>query len=403
MLQQLLNEHVLDSKNTTKLFNLAREYDKQGQGSGAITLYMRAADLEEEDTFLQYKCMILSARICERQTNRQYTMLGFLQHAVGLLPSRPEAHYHLSKYYEIKTDWRQSLIHAQLGLVNHEMNCPELGYPSAYVLEYQKALAAWCISGTDVCRKAFFNLRYKTEMDEAHENKVAGVIGTIGYPHAIEYTRSDLKQLKNKFHGVERIDKNYSQHMQDMFVLTMLNGKENGTYLEFGSGEPFLHNNTALLETKFGWKGISLDNRDIPCYNFNVERKNTILNVDATQIDYERFFKEHNIAQVTDYLQLDIDEPTLSILKKLPLDNYKFRVITFEHDLYDQGPEVRDEARKYLKSHGYTLYVNDLALKPNTSYEDWWIHPDLVDINNATPGKNEINFVWDYMMKSKNE
>ena len=35
--------------------------------------------------------------------------------------------------------------------------------------------------------------------------------------------------------------------MQDMFVLTVLNGKTNGTYLEIGSGDPFIGSNTALL------------------------------------------------------------------------------------------------------------------------------------------------------------
>lgn len=402
MLQQLLNDHVLDSKNTTKIFKLAREYDRLGQGSAAITLYTRAADMEEEDEFLQYKCLIFSARICERQTNRQYTMLGLLQHAAALLPQRPDAHYHLSRYYENKTDWRQSLIHAKLGLIRPDLISPELGCSGENALIYQSALAAWCISGTDVCRKEVFNLKYKLLLDEVHEEKVDGLLKTVGYPHAIEYTRKDLNQLKRKFKGADRIDKNYSQHMQDMFVLTMLDGKENGTYLEFGSGEPFLHNNTALLEKEFGWKGISLDNREIPSYEFSQQRKNTMLCVDATEIDYVKFFKEHNIAEVTDYLQLDIDEPTLSILKKLPLDTHKFRVITFEHDVYDQGPEVRDEARSYLRSHGYSLFASDIGFNPTTSYEDWYVHPDYVNLFPVTD-KKEINFVWDYMMRSKNE
>jgi hypothetical protein len=403
MLQQLLNDHVLDSKNTTKIFKLAREYDKLGQGSAAITLYTRAADMEEENELLQYKCLIFSARICERQTNRQYTMLGLLQHAAALLPHRPDAHYHLSRYYENKTDWRQSLIHAKLGLLRPDLILPELGCSGKSSLIYQSAVAAWCISGTDVCRKEVFNLKYKLHLDEEHEDKINGLLKTVGYPYAIEYTRKDLPLLKNRFKGSERINKNYSQHMQDMFVLSMLNGKENGTYLEFGSGEPFLHNNTALLETVFGWKGVSLDNRPIPSYEFSQQRKNTMLCVDATAIDYNNFFKEHNIAEVTDYLQLDIDGPTLSVLKKLPLNTHKFRVITFEHDTYDQGPGIRNEAREFLLSHGYILYVGDAAFNPTTPYEDWYVHPDYVDVDNAQPGKDGVNFVWDYMMKSKNE
>ena len=39
------------------------------------------------------------------------------------------------------------------------------------------------------------------------------------------YYQKDLERLRKKFSGVENIKENYSQSMQDRFVLTMLNGK----------------------------------------------------------------------------------------------------------------------------------------------------------------------------------
>ena len=44
-------------------------------------------------------------------------------------------------------------------------------------------------------------------------------------------------RLKKSFSGVERVTQNYSQALQDIFVLTM-NGKENGTYVEIGGAHP---------------------------------------------------------------------------------------------------------------------------------------------------------------------
>ena len=54
-------------------------------------------------------------------------------------------------------------------------------------------------------------------------------------------------QLKRSFSGVETVERNYSQALQDIFVLTMLNGKQNGTYVEIGGAHPTNINNTFFL------------------------------------------------------------------------------------------------------------------------------------------------------------
>jgi len=41
------------------------------------------------------------------------------------------------------------------------------------------------------------------------------------------YYQDDFERLRKKFLGAENIKENYSQSMQDLFVLTMLNGKKN--------------------------------------------------------------------------------------------------------------------------------------------------------------------------------
>ena len=62
------------------------------------------------------------------------------------------------------------------------------------------------------------------------------------------------------FNNIDKIKGSYSQAMQDIFVLTLLDGKTNGVYLEIGSFEPLKYNNTFLL-TQFDWNGISIDIR----------------------------------------------------------------------------------------------------------------------------------------------
>ena len=75
--------------------------------------------------------------------------------------------------------------------------------------------------------------------------------------------------LADSYDGFQDIEKNYSQAFQDLFTLTMLNGKKNGTYIEIGGSDPINMNNTYLLEKSFGWKGLSfeLDSEIAKYYN----------------------------------------------------------------------------------------------------------------------------------------
>jgi hypothetical protein len=74
------------------------------------------------------------------------------------------------------------------------------------------------------------------------------------------YTKKELGSLKVKFKNSDRIEKNYSQVLQDIFVLSCLDGGEEEFFLEIGCSHPTDLSNTYLLESKFGWNGISIDN-----------------------------------------------------------------------------------------------------------------------------------------------
>ena len=66
----------------------------------------------------------------------------------------------------------------------------------------------------------------------------------------------------------------------------------------------------------------------------------------------------------------------------MPFDKYRFAVITYEHDHYnDTSKTFRDSSRKYLQERGYELVVGDISADKNSSYEDWWVHPELVSRN----------------------
>jgi hypothetical protein len=201
------------------------------------------------------------------------------------------------------------------------------------------------------------------------------------FPDCNRYFKSDLDKLRHIFPGAEKINNNYSQAYQDMFVLSILDGKRNGTYVEIGGDHPVIISNSYLLETEFDWKGISFEIDETKIDEYNALRKNKCICADATTFDYKSLFKEKGFPKQIDYLQVDIEPAwqTLNALNALPLDDYRFSVITYETDIYKDGPDAGEEAMEILLSKGYELVVRNVA-NQNNPYEDWYVDPNVVDI-----------------------
>ena len=211
------------------------------------------------------------------------------------------------------------------------------------------------------------------------------------WPNCPRYFRNNYENLKTKFTGAENIENNWSQSMQDIFVMSMLDGKRNGVYVEIGADQPRVISNTYLLEKDFDWSGISFELDADKVAFFNTIRKNKCLCEDATLYNYKSLFEELNYPKQIDYLQLDIDpaEGTLRALKTLPLDDYRFSVITYETDVYSSGADIQDEQIEILESHGYQLVAKNVKCEGNP-YEDWWIDPAIVSEDIWKPYKTRI-------------
>lgn len=223
----------------------------------------------------------------------------------------------------------------------------------------------------------------------------------ILYSLMTPYKKATYAQLRLPFNSAESILENYSQSYQDMFVLTMLNGKKNGTYLEIGAFDPIFISNTYLLEKDFGWTGVSIDIEPPVEKLFHEKRKSTFLLSDALAIDYRDLFQKNNLPKQIDYLSIDIEPKTqtLECLKKLPLDTYRFSVITYETDYYDSeegrdvAERVRNESRELLLSHGYELVVGNIAnTGPHDVFEDWYVDPKIIDTKIIAQFKLEKDF-----------
>ena len=177
-----------------------------------------------------------------------------------------------------------------------------------------------------------------------------------------------------------------SEAGQESFVLNMLDEKRDGWYLEIGAFASKKTSNTWLLETNYDWKGWAFEFVGEYAREYNDNRQNFCYTADATTFPYKDVLDTAVWPKQIDYLQLDIEPAsnTLLALKQIPLDDYRFSVITFEHDLY-YAPEnvaIKEEQKEILTSYGYVLAVENVMVDapgwPLRAFEDWWVDPKVV-------------------------
>ncbi len=176
-----------------------------------------------------------------------------------------------------------------------------------------------------------------------------------------------------------------SDMLQESFVISMLKEKKNGYYVEVGSGYPVQGNNTYLLESKFNWNGVGIDLNQRTVDLYNQQRRNTCIQADAITFNYKDYFKKNNFPNQIDFLQIDIDSESwleqkycgngnLLALINLPLIDYRFSIIIFEHEyiINFKNEQIKNAQREILSALDYKLIGHN-------GLEDWWIDPMVID------------------------
>lgn len=389
-------------------YNLAEWYYGKKDYAGCISFYIRVCEVSKDDNRI-YKSLLKIALALYKQGWRQHYVKGYLLHAISILPKRPEGYYLLAKIYEENKEWQECYSMCEIAKVICDFSFIEedLEYPGHWGFDFEKSVASWWMGREKESVDISTYLYENVDMPENYKNAVMGnirlIYGTTEYSKPTYYHKTKLDSIKHHFSGIDKIEKNYSQAYQDIFVLTALNGKKNGKYLEIGAYHPYEHSNTYLLEKEYNWKGISLDINPKSVVNFNGKRFNECVMSDATNYNYKDKLDSLGWGNDWDYLQLDCEpsQNTFLALLQIPFEDYKFRVITYEHDWYCEKSIYKDKSRKYLQSMGYELVVSNVSVDDESPFEDWWLHAELVDRETIEKLKaiKDIQNINDYIYK----
>lgn len=175
----------------------------------------------------------------------------------------------------------------------------------------------------------------------------------------------------------------FSDAKQDQFIANLFKFKKDGSYLDIGSCGGIASNNSYALE-KMGWSGVCIEIDPIHNQTY-LARNCKHINGDALEVDYLEIIESSGLSKEIDYLSLDIDEKSVDVLDKIPLDKIRFKAITIEHDYYLYSDLYRKKQREILIKNGYFLVCGDVFVEQDgffgreCPFEDWWISPEYFD------------------------
>jgi FkbM family methyltransferase len=207
---------------------------------------------------------------------------------------------------------------------------------------------------------------------------------------------------------IQNLRKSKSQLGQDFFVLSTLDFKSSGYFVEFGATNGVDLSNTYLLEKEFGWSGILAE--PARCWHAdlaknrssNIEHKcvwkdststltfneanlpelstvNKYINGDlhgesrlnaktyaVETISLNDLLESFKAPTIIDYLSIDTEGSEFEILSSIDYGKYTFRVITCEHNY----TPMREKIHSLLTSKGYVRKYQEIS-----KCDDWYIHP----------------------------
>ena len=176
----------------------------------------------------------------------------------------------------------------------------------------------------------------------------------------------------------------YSDAKQDQFAANILKFKRDGYCVDIGSCHSVISNNSYYFQG-LNWTSISIEIERGYNESYSTRTNGVHLNKNALEVNYKETFEEYEFPKSIDYLSLDVDTVSLDVLRILPLDEYRFKVITVEHDGYLYGDKYREQQRNLLNSYGYLLLCSNVYVEQSgyegkeCPFEDWWIDPSEFD------------------------
>jgi len=174
-LQNLLHKFIQDPESPENNFYLGTYYDNIEQSASAVSYYLRTAERSQSE-LIKYQCILRAGLCFSKQGCRNTTVKGLFQHALAIMPTRPEGYYLLSRFYEREENYHDAYLIASIGEKVSEQDSEPLilnvEYPGFYGILFEKAVSSWWVGLCHESRSLLEDLYENYDLDEIHKQAV---------------------------------------------------------------------------------------------------------------------------------------------------------------------------------------------------------------------------------------
>ena len=213
-LQKELDNYILNPRDGMVNFKLANEYFSIGQYAGAMSYYLRCAEISN-DNDLVYESLLNSWACMKNVEGRPIFERGQLMTTIAQSPDRPEAYYFICNWLEIhgnksfnsnEEKFHQMYLYACIGINNIENHKEFLyfkEYPGYYGLMFYKGFAAWQIGKLKESEEIFIDLYNNHKLDKDFKQYVYNNIKNLNIENKIvvKNNKKDIKSV-NKYWSI---------------------------------------------------------------------------------------------------------------------------------------------------------------------------------------------------------
>ena len=246
----------------------------------------------------------------------------------------------------------------------------------------------------------------------------------IHYPVA----RTAQRRAPARLRWGRRAGESGSQLGQDLWVAKRSGGKRDGYFVDIGATDGIHINNTYLLESSYGWKGICIEpdpvafsklarNRKALCSNaclwsvtgeslefilasefgaiaqvagrdFHAGKRKTFeaagKTIQVTTTSLNDLLSQQNAPRSIDYISLDTEGSEYEILRTFDFDRWKVALWTIEHNYTSQRARIYE----LMSAHGYR--------RVPAKFDDWYFLPTSdSDRAASTEGVVQDDLIYD--------
>tara|TARA_B100002019_G_scaffold173080_1_gene149577 strand:+ start:3535 stop:4188 length:654 start_codon:yes stop_codon:yes gene_type:complete len=192
-LENLLIEYAKNTEDPKNNFNLGICYESIGHTAPALSYFLRCAERTDDD-LLAYEALIHGAICYQSQGGRDMTAKTLYQHAMLLLPERPEAYGLLSRFCREREQMQDAYIYADTGLRcldnDHVPLQNDCEYQGKNGLLFDKAVSGWTWGKVDETVGILYDL-YKSP-DVEYSNRSKKALKEFGKWNGDEISLNDL-------------------------------------------------------------------------------------------------------------------------------------------------------------------------------------------------------------------